>query len=157
MIVREVRVEDRTVGQLCREIVEGTPDAVIVADREGIIRFWNAGAAAMFGYSAEQALGRSLDLVIPDRQRERHWDGYRRVMATGVTRYASELLAVPALRADGSRISLEFTIVLLRGPDDAPLGAAAVMRDVTERWQREHALRERVAALEAAAPAETPE
>lgn len=144
-------MQDRTADQLCREIMEGTPDAVIVADREGVIRFWNAGAAAMFGYSAEQALGRSLDLVIPERQRERHWEGYRRVMATGVTRYGQgDLLAVPALRSDGSRISVEFTIVLLRG-DGQPAGAAAVMRDVTERWQRERALRERLAALEAAA------
>lgn len=144
-------MQDRTADQLCREIMEGTPDAVIVADREGVIRFWNAGAAAMFGYSAEQALGRSLDLVIPERQRERHWEGYRRVMATGVTRYGQgDLLAVPALRSDGSRISVEFTIVLLRG-NGQPAGAAAVMRDVTERWQRDRALRERLAALEAAA------
>lgn len=136
---------------LCRRIVEDAPDAIIFADRDGIIRLWNAGAAAMFGYQAEEAVGQSLDLIIPERQRKRHWDGYRQVMVTGVTRYGRELLAVPALRKDGTRISLEFSIALLRDASGAPIGAAAILRDVTARWQQAKAMKERLAALEAKA------
>ena len=99
---------------LCQQIVEGTQEAIIFADHDGIIRLWNGGAEAMFGYQAEEAIGQNLDLIIPERLRGRHWEGYRKVMATGVTRYGRELLAVPALRKDGARISLEFTIVMLR-------------------------------------------
>ncbi len=134
---------------LCRQIVDGTQDAIIFADRDGIIRLWNSGAEAMFGYRAEEALGQTLDLIIPERLRGRHWAGYRKVMATGVTRYGRELLAVPAIRKDGMRISLEFTIVLLRDATGELLGPAAIIRDVTERWQKEKALKERLAALEA--------
>jgi PAS domain S-box-containing protein len=134
---------------LCQQIVEGTSEAIIFADHEGIIRLWNAGAEAMFGYCAHEALGQTLDLIIPERLRGRHWDGYRTVMETGVTRYGRELLAVPALRKDGSRISLEFTIILLRDERGTPIGTAALIRDVTARWQQEKALKERLAALEA--------
>ncbi len=134
---------------LCQRIVEDNPDAIIYADREGTIRLWNAGAEAIFGYRADEAVGQSLDLIIPEKQRGRHWEGYRTVMATGVTRYGRELLKVPAMRKDGSRISLEFSIVLLRDAAGQPMGAAAILRDVTERWQQERAVRERLAALEA--------
>jgi PAS domain S-box-containing protein len=133
---------------LCRRIVEGAPDAIIFADRDGTIRLWNAGAEAMFGYRSDEAIGKSLDLIIPEKQRVPHWEGYRRVMETGVTRYGRELLKVPAMRKDGTRISLEFSIVLLRDAAGAILGAVAILRDVTERWERERALRQRLASLE---------
>jgi PAS domain S-box-containing protein len=133
---------------LCQQIVEGTQEAIIFADRDGIIRLWNAGAEAMFGYAATEAIGQSLDLIVPERQRGRHWEGYHKVMATGVTRYGKELLAVPAVRKDGTRISLEFTIVLLHDEAGQPMGTAALLRDVTARWQQERAVKERLAALE---------
>lgn len=134
---------------LCRRIVEDTPDAVVFADRDGVIRLWNSAAEAMFGYSADEALGQSLDLVVPERHRDAHWEGFRRVMRTGVSKYGTELLKVPALRRDGTRISLEFSIALVRDEDDRVAGAAAVLRDVTARWHEEKALRERLAASEA--------
>ena len=132
-----------------QQIVDTSPDAIIFADRDGNIRLWNSGAEAMFGYTADEAMGQSLDLIIPDKLRGRHWDGYREVMATGVTRYGRELLAVPGIRKDGSRISLEFSISLLRGSTGEVLGAVAILRDVTARWGQEKALKERLAALEA--------
>ena len=137
---------------LCQQIVEGTQEAIIFADRDGKIRLWNAGAEALFGYQAEEAMGHGLDLIIPERLRGRHWEGYHKVMGTGVTRYGKELLAVPAVRKDGTRISLEFSVVLLRDEAGEPLGIAALIRDVTARWQREKALKERLAALEAKNP-----
>jgi PAS domain S-box-containing protein len=133
---------------LCRQIVEKTQDAVVFADREGIVRLWNSGAQAVFGFSPEEALGQTLDLIIPERLRERHWQGYRKVMETGETRYGREILAVPADSKDGSRISTEFTIVLITDDAGVPLGAAALMRDVTERWQREKELKKRLAEIE---------
>lgn len=134
---------------LCQQIVEDAQDAIVFADRDGVIRLWNAGAEAMFGYRDGEAVGQTLDLIIPEHLRGRHWEGYRKVMATGVTRYGREVLAVPATRKDGTRISLEFTIVLLREVTGEVLGAAAIIRDVTTRWQQEKTLKERLAALEA--------
>jgi PAS domain S-box-containing protein len=102
----------------------------------------------MFGYSADEALGQNLDLIIPERFRARHWEGYRHVMVTGVTSYGRRLLAVPAMRKDGQRISIEFSIALLKDERGEVTGAAAVVRDVTARWQAERELRRRLAALE---------
>jgi PAS domain S-box-containing protein len=124
-----------------QRIVEDMADAVVVSDRAGVIVFWNRAAEAMFGHTAAEAMGQSLDLIIPERFRARHWAGYQTVMSTGVTRYGTELLAVPAVRKDGRRISLEFSIVLLRDDGGAPAGAAAIIRDVTARWERERAQR----------------
>jgi PAS domain S-box-containing protein len=137
---------------LCREIVDQAQDAIILADRDGVIRLWNSGAEAMFGYRAEEALGQTLDLIIPQRLRARHWTGYAKTMATGSTRYAKQVLAVPAIRKDGAAISVEFTIALLHETTGALLGPAAIIRDVTARWQEERALKKRVAALEAKTP-----
>jgi PAS domain S-box-containing protein len=129
-------------------VVESTDHAVVVADAKGVIRFWNPAAEAMFGHARSDAVGRSLDLIIPEQLRPRHWEGYERVMATGETGYAGRTLAVPALRADGTRISVEFTVTLLTGDGGAIVGIAAIMRDVTAQWEEQRALRRRVADLE---------
>ncbi len=134
---------------LCQRIVEDTQVAIVFADCGGIIRLWNSGAEAMFGYQPGEAIGQTLDLIVPERQRPRHWEGYHKVMATGVTKYGRELLAVPGMKKDGTRISLEFSIALLRAPSGEIMGAAAIMQDVTARWQQQKDLRSRLADLEA--------
>ncbi len=137
-------------GSLYPRIVEGSPDAVILGDSRGVIRLWNAGAEAIFGFTAAEALGQSMDIIIPERLRGRHWDGYERVMATGESRYGhGDLLAVPAITKDGRSISIEFTIQMLRDPSGAVLGPVAVIRDVTKRFLREKELAKRVKELEA--------
>jgi PAS domain S-box-containing protein len=132
-----------------RRIVDTSPEAVVVADTEGIIRFWNQGAETIFGFTADEARGQTLDLIVPEPQRERHWTGYRAVMQSGKTRYGRELLAVPALRKDGARISVEFHVVLLRADAGTLQGIAALVRDVTARWQRDRVLQQRLQELEA--------
>ena len=141
-------METGSLEGLYQQIIEGAQDAIVFADPDGIIRLWNSGAEAIFGYSAEQALDQTLDLIVPEKLREKHWEGYRKVMDTGVTKYGSDILAVPALTKDGSRISVEFTIVLLKDDTGKPQGTAAIMRDVTECWQKEKELKKRLAELE---------
>jgi PAS domain S-box-containing protein len=134
---------------LYRRIVEETPDAVVFADREGVIRLWNAGAQAIFGHSAEEAIGQTLDLIVPEKLRERHWKGYRHAMETGTSSLGGDMLKVPAVTQGGDRISLEFTVGLVRDPEGDLRGVAAVIRDVTERWREDKALKERLRVLEA--------
>lgn len=133
---------------LSEQIVKENNDAVMFADHEGFIRLWNKGAETMFGYSAAEAEGQSLDLIIPENLRGRHWEGYHKVMASGVTRYGTELLAAPGIRKDGSRLSLEFSMVIVRGEDGAVLGTGAIFRDITVRFKKEKELKERLAACE---------
>ena len=133
---------------LSEQIVRENSDAIMFADHEGAIRLWNRGAEAMFGYSAAEAEGQSLDLIIPENLRGRHWEGYHKVMASGVTRYGTELLSAPGIRKDGTRLSLEFSMVIVRGEDGAVLGTGAIIRDITARFQKEKALKERLKVLE---------
>jgi len=137
-----------TLEQMAARVVAGASDAILFADREGIVRLWNRGAEEMFGWSAAEAVGKSMDLIIPERLRARHWEGWRRVMETGVTRYGKDVLAVPAARKDGTTISIEFTIQLIRDDAGRILGPAAIVRDVTARFQREKELRLRLKELE---------
>jgi PAS domain S-box-containing protein len=124
-----------------------SPDGILFADEKGVIRFWNAGCERIFGHPASEAVGQSLDLIIPANLRARHWQGYTETMRTGQSRYAAgELLAVPALRKDGSRVSIEFSIVPFRDAENRMLGIGAVMRDVTRRFQETQALRKALAA-----------
>jgi PAS domain S-box-containing protein len=121
-------------------------DAIIAADRDGIICFWNPGAERMFGHVSGEAVGRSLDLIIPERLRQRHWDGFRQTMETGRSRYGEgDLLSVPALRKDGTTISVEFTIVLLKSEPVGVRGIVAIMRDVTQRFEEMRQLRRKLA------------
>ena len=131
-----------------RRLLAGCPDAIIYADAEGKIRFWNAGATRIFGFTESEAVGRSLDLIIPERLRARHWQGYDHVMKGGESRYgAGDLLAVPALHKEGRQISVEFTIVPMHDRAGAMLGIAAFLRDVTTRFEEMRALRRELAAL----------
>jgi PAS domain S-box-containing protein len=118
-----------------RALVEGCPDAIVVADREGVIRFWNAGAEAIFGHGAADAIGASLDILIPERLRTRHRTGYDAVIRSGVTKYGSDLLKVPALHRDGTRLSIEFRVALLRDGAGGVRAIAAFLRDVTAAWK----------------------
>jgi PAS domain S-box-containing protein len=134
---------------MAESLLASASDAIVVSDREGVIRVWNPGAERIFGHSAAEAIGQSLDLIIPENLRARHWDGYRDVIETGQSRYgAGDLLSVPGLRKDGARISVEFTIVPLPGPAGRIEGLAAVMRDVTARFTELRELKRRVAAAE---------
>ena len=109
---------------------------------------WNAAAVRMFGHPEPDAIGASLDIIIPEKLRERHWDGYRQTMASGKTKYGERMLAVPALRADGTRISVEFTVTLLPDSSGEIRGIAAILRDVTARWEEQRALQKRLQELE---------
>lgn len=133
-------------------IVQNAADAIIVADASGKISLWNAGAERMFGFSAAESLAQSLDIIIPEAQRKRHWDGYHQVMRTGVTKYGTQLLRVPAIRKDGSRFSIAFTVGLLKDAAGSVEGIFAILRDDSERWETEKELRKRVAELERVAP-----
>ena len=127
-------------------ILSAQADAIIAADKEGSIIFWNPGAERIFGFARAEAIGRSLDIIIPARLRKRHWDGYRRVMESGESRYGQgDVLAVPGTARDGSQLSLEFTIVPLRDSSRGLIGLAAIMRDVTERFEETRALKRKVA------------
>ena len=129
-------------------LVASTDHAIVVADTDGVICFWNAAAESMFGHSRSDAVGQPLDIIIPDKLRARHWSGYHRVMQTGETEYAGRTLAVPAIRRDGARISVEFTVTLLRDATGAIHGIGAIVRDVSAAWEEQRALHRRIAELE---------
>lgn len=136
---------------LTRAILGTGSEAIIASDQDGVIHFWNQGAERIFGYAASEAVGQSLDLIIPPELRQRHWDGYRRVMQTGESQYGrGDLLLVPAIRKDGKRISVEFSIVPLKNHEGRVDGMAAIMRDVTKRHDEMSALKAQVARTGAA-------
>ena len=135
-------------GLIYQQIIENSQDAILFADRDGIVNLWNSGAEAIFGYKAEEIQGKNLDLIIPEKLRQRHWDGYQGVMKTGETRYGKELLKVPAMRKDGKTISVEFTILLVRNRQNEIIGTAAIIRDVTERWNQEKELKKKLKFLD---------
>ena len=127
-------------------LVAGMSDAIIYADAEGVIRLWNRGACRVFGFTETEALGRSLDIIIPEGLRERHWHGYRATMRTGQSRYDDgEILSVPAVRKDGNQVSVEFTIVPFTDDAGRMMGIAAILRDVTARFEELRALRKELA------------
>jgi len=132
------------------QLLQALGDGVIVCDVAGTMTFWNPAATRIFGFAESEAIGQSLDLIIPQRQRERHWDGYHKTMATGQTRYGADVLRVPAQHKEGKPLSIAFTVALLHAPDGAVASIVAVVRDETERWSEERKLRARLTQLETA-------
>ena len=131
------------------QLVHAIGDAVVISDQHGAITLWNPAAERIFGFTQEDALGQSLDLIIPERLRGRHWEGYEKTMATGQTRYGNDLLGVPAIHKDGRALSIAFTVALLYSPERELTGIVAVIRDETARFQEDRNLRKRIAELEA--------
>jgi len=131
------------------QLVEAIGDAVIVSDPGGAITMWNPAAERIFGFTEIEALGQSLDLIIPEKQRKSHWDGFHKTIQTGQTRYATDLLRVPATDREGRRLSIAFTVALLYSAEKKVTGIVAVVRDETTRFSEERSLRKRLAELEA--------
>jgi PAS domain S-box-containing protein len=131
---------------LADAVLRTSSDAIVASDKDGIIQFWNPGAERIFGYTNGDAIGKSLDIIIPERLRARHWRGYHQVMATGESRYGhGDVLAVPGIRKDGTGVSLEFTIVPVRDETSRMIGMVAIMRDVTARFEEMRALKQKIA------------
>ncbi|MBS0444378.1 MAG: PAS domain-containing protein [Proteobacteria bacterium] len=133
------------------QLVAALGDAIVVSDAHGAITAWNPAAERIFGYTAAEAMGRSLDIIIPERLRKRHWDGYEQSMATGETRYGTTVLKVPAVNKAGDALSIAFTVGMLYSEDRKVTGIVAAIRDETARFNEERALRKRLAELEALA------
>jgi PAS domain S-box-containing protein len=134
---------------LARAILAGAADAIIATDRDGVITLWNPGAERIFGHPADEAVGQSLDLIIPEKLRPAHWQGFSEVIRTGQSRYGTgDLLSVPSIRQDGQRISIEFTIVPLKDAEGSMTGMVSILRDVTARFEELKTLRRQLAALE---------
>ena len=132
-----------------KQLVQAIGDAVVAADPGGAIVLWSPAAERLFGHSEQEAMGKSLDLIIPQRQQQRHWDGYHKTMATGQTRYGNDVLRVPALHKDGRTLSIAFTVALLHSADGKVSAIVAVVRDESKRFEEERQLRKRLAELEA--------
>ncbi len=134
------------------QLVGAAGDAIIVSDVDGVIVYWNGSAERIFGFSRAEAMGQSLDLICPERQRKRHWHGYHQTMRSGQTRYGTEVLRVPALSKDGRSLSIAFSVALLK-QGGAVTGIVAIVRDETARWTEDREMRRRLAELEAGASA----
>jgi PAS domain S-box-containing protein len=136
--------------ELREMLIEQAPDAVIFADQRGVIREWNPAAERIFGYPRSEALGESLDLIVPERFREAHWQGYDRALSEGQTKYSGKALPTRSARKDGSTIYVELTFAIVHDPTGSVIGALAHARDITERWAQERQQRERIRELEQA-------
>jgi PAS domain S-box-containing protein len=130
-------------------LVGAIGDALVVSDVQGKVIVWNSGAERLFGWSAQEALGQRMDMIVPERLRQRHWEGYDKSMQTGHTKYAHDVLRVPAVDKSGRAMSIAFTVFMLFGPDGKPSACGSVIRDETDRFAQDRALRQRVAELEA--------
>lgn len=130
-------------------LVAAVGDAMMVCDAQGRITLWNPAAERMFGHLEAEALGQSLDIIIPQRQQQRHWDGYHQTMKTGITKYGHDLLRVPALHKDGRTLSIAFTVALIHSADGSVSGIAAVVRDESARFAQDRETRKKITELEA--------
>ncbi|HEY6087678.1 MAG TPA: PAS domain-containing protein [Burkholderiaceae bacterium] len=130
-------------------LVAAIGDAVMVCDAQGAITLWNPACERMFGYTEAEVLGQSMDLIIPERLRKRHWEGYDKTMASGITKYGHDVLRVPAVNKQGASLSIAFSVALLHDADGKVSAIAAVIRDETSRFNDDRALKKRLADLEA--------
>ena len=132
-----------------KALVAAIGDAVMVCDANGAIVLWNPACERLFGHTEAEVLGKSMDMIIPERLRKRHWEGYDKTMATGITKYGHDVLRVPAVDKEGRSLSIAFTVAMLYAPDGKVASIAAIIRDESARFNEDRALRKRVTELEA--------
>ena len=139
-----------TSGQagLFRALIEHLADALIFTDRDGLIRVWNSGAEVVFGHRADEIIGKSLDVLVPDRLRSAHWAGFDTAMETGQLKHVRQSMTTRSIHKDGSDLYIDMSFALVRDGTGLVLGAVAVARDVTDRFKAEREARKRLAALE---------
>jgi PAS domain S-box-containing protein len=133
---------------LFQGIVEQVADGIIFADRSGAIRLWNAGAQAIFGYAADEVIGQSLNVIIPERLRSAHWAAFDRAVETGQTKYGRQAMTTRSMHKDGSKLYVDLSFALVKDNASEVLGSVAMARDITKRQLAETELRRRVAELE---------
>lgn len=131
-----------------RQLVEAVGDAVMAADASGAITLWNPACERIFGHTEAEAMGKSLDMIIPQRQQQRHWDGFAKTMASGKTKYGTTVLRVPAVHKDGHSLSIAFSVAMLFTPEQKVDSIVAVVRDESAKFAEDRALRKRLAELE---------
>jgi len=119
--------------RLFQAIVEQAPDAVVFADRDGLIRVWNRAAEAVFGYTAGEVIGKSLDLIIPERLRAAHWEGFRRAIESGRTKHSGKAMTTRSMHKDGGKLYLDVSFGLVRDAAGEVVGALAIGRPSTGR------------------------
>ena len=129
-------------------LVAQTPDAIIYASRDGVIRTWNAAAERIFGHAESDAVGQRLDLIIPDRFREAHWTGWERALGNRVTQYVGQSLPTRATHANGDTITVELSFAIVLDDAGEAIGALATARDISERFEQDRANRRRMKELE---------
>jgi len=132
---------------LARLLVDQTDDGLVFADREGVIRAWSAGAERIFGFPRGEAVGQTLDLIVPERFREAHWRGYDHALETGVTKYAGQVMPTRSARKDGTTIYVELSFTMIHDDAGAIIGVLGGARDITQRFEREREERARQRAL----------
>lgn len=135
--------------ELALALIESVADAVIFADRDGTIRVWNPGAEAIFGWSAGEVVGRRLDVIIPERLRAAHWAAFDQAIDTGRQKYGRESMTTRSVHQDGSALYVDLSFALVRDSTGQVLGAVAMARDVTSRFEAEKDSRKRITELEA--------
>ncbi|HEX5369540.1 MAG TPA: PAS domain S-box protein [Dehalococcoidia bacterium] len=135
--------------ELMTLIHDQAPDAVIFAGKDGVIRAWNAAATRIFGFDSSEALGQSLDLIIPEQFREAHWTGFERALAAGSTKYSGKALPTRSQRKDGATIYVELSFAIIHDDSNQVIGALAHARDISERWAQDREQRRRLRDLEA--------
>ena len=133
---------------LAAAVVAQTPDAIVFSDRESVIRLWNRGAEVLFGFAASEAVGASLDIIIPERFRAAHWAGFRRAVAAGQVRHGARVRTTRAIHRFGHKLYVELSFALVHDPSGTVVGSVAVGRDCSDRYLGEKAMRERLAELE---------
>jgi PAS domain S-box-containing protein len=140
---------DPAIGALCQSIVETASEAIIFAGTDGVIRLWNRGAELLFGHSANEAIGQSLDLIIPERLRAAHWEAFDRSLKSGETKYKDRVLTTRSMHKNGDKLYVDLSFGLLRDTAGVPVGAFAIGRDCTARYLSDAAQRSRIKDLEA--------
>jgi PAS domain S-box-containing protein len=136
-------------------LITSVGDGIMASDAKGLITLWNPACTRLFGFTEAEAMGKSLDLIIPQRQQKPHWEGYDKTMATGITKYGNDVLRVPAMHKDGHTLSIAFTVSMLHNPDGSVSAIVAVIRDESVKFAQERTLKKRITELEMELAAKT--